>query len=80
MNKQEKEWLVSDEYCKGCKYYGRLSATGTSYHCCDYTYATGLLRHNPPKTCEVKQIGQRPSGKVPILCGNHKRKGAKPNG
>lgn len=59
----EADWLVNDKYCKGCKWYGYLSFSGIhGTRCCDYTYLTGLIRHNPPKKCEVKQIGKRPRG------------------
>ena len=58
----KEEWLVSDKYCKGCKYYGWLSPSGYRTRCCDYTYYTGEIRQNPPKTCEVKAKGRRPRG------------------
>ena len=60
---EEEKWLVSDKYCKGCKYYGRISASSTkSCLCCDYTYITGKIRENPPESCEVKEKGKRPKG------------------
>lgn len=58
---KEEDWLVSDKYCKGCKYYGTLAKSG-GIRCCDYTYYTGSIRQNPPKTCEVKVNGKRPQG------------------
>jgi hypothetical protein len=61
--RDKKEWLVADKYCKGCKYYGKLSSSGIhGYRCCDYTYYTGKIRQNPPKTCEVMVKGPRPRG------------------
>jgi hypothetical protein len=58
---KEEDWLVSDKACKGCKYYGTLSHSG-GIRCCDYTYFTGRIRKNPPKSCEVKKKGPRPRG------------------
>lgn len=71
------EWLVSDKYCKGCKYYGYLSNGGhVGVRCCDYTYYTNKIRHNPPKTCEVKQKGKRPRKYSSTdHCVVHRRKG-----
>lgn len=63
MATKEEDWLVKDQYCKGCKWYGFLSSSNSAgVRCCDYTYLTGRIRHNPPKTCEVKERGKRPRG------------------
>ena len=62
MAKNEGEWLVSDASCRGCKYYGNLSKSGSGTKCCDYTYYTGKVRRNKPKKCEVKVKGARPKG------------------
>ena len=54
----KEDWLVSNKTCKGCMYYGYLATYCD--RCCDYTYLTGKVRHNPPSSCEVKEIGKRP--------------------
>ena len=56
---KEEDWLVSDKYCKGCKFYGYLSHSGST-RCCDYTFLTDKIRKNIPKKCEVKEKGPRP--------------------
>ena len=53
----EKDWLVSDKTCKGCKYYRWLSSHSGS-KCCDYTYITGQIRTEKPKDCTVKKKGR----------------------
>lgn len=58
MKDAESEYLARDETCKGCRYYGRLES-GNGVRCCDYTFITGLIKHNPPASCEVKEIGPR---------------------
>ncbi len=56
------EWLVSDQTCKGCKYYGYISpGHKAAGRCCDYNYITGRFRENKPSECEVKVLGRRPS-------------------
>lgn len=79
---EEEKWLVNDKYCKGCKYYGRISASHTkACPCCDYTYITGRIRQNPPESCEVKQKGKRPMGDRSTNWLNQKgRKGGKKRG
>lgn len=59
---KEEDWLVSDKYCAGCMWYGRLSSGTTAARCCDYTFYTGRIRENPPKTCEVKETGEIQKG------------------
>ena len=54
---EEKDWLVSDKTCKGCKYYRYLSSS-YSLKCCDYTYVTGQIRTEKPKDCTVKKKGR----------------------
>lgn len=55
----EKDWLVSDKTCKGCKYYGYLSPHQHSgMRCCNYTYYTGKVRTDMPKACTVKTKGR----------------------
>ena len=78
--KNEKEWLVSDKTCKGCMYYSRLAAAGKdSPRCCDYTYLTGKVRQNPPRTCEVKQKGKRPQNRLSTTgCVVHRSRYTKP--
>lgn len=53
----EEEWLVSDKTCKGCMYYAFFSHSGR-IRCCDYTFQTGRIRHEKPKDCTVKKIGE----------------------
>lgn len=75
MNNQEEDWLVSPAYCSGCKYYATLSRSNKDgIKCCDYTCETGRLRHNPPKTCDVKEIGKRKRRKVGITISKRERK------
>ena len=57
MNNEE-DWLVSDETCKGCIYYGYLSRSGRGNRCCDYTYITERIRPGIPKDCTVKMKGR----------------------
>lgn len=53
-------WIVSDEHCKGCQYYGYLSNSGHGgVRCCDYTFLTDKVRKQPPYRCEVKVIGRK---------------------
>lgn len=55
----DKEWLVSDAACKGCRYYGYIGIDGgTGGRCCDYTLYIGKLRDNPPSACKVKVEGR----------------------
>ena len=56
--KDEKEWLVSNATCRGCKYYGMLSWSSHEKWCM-YTYHTGKIRTDKPKDCTVKEIGKR---------------------
>ena len=62
MKQDDNEWIVSDKYCKGCKWYGSLCSGSSGIPCCDYTFYTGRIRENPPKTCEVKEAGKLPKG------------------
>lgn len=55
--KDEKEWLVSDATCKGCQYYGWLSASA-QIRACMYTCYTGKIRTDKPKDCTVKRRGK----------------------
>lgn len=58
---EDDEWLVKDQYCKGCKYYKHLARSGApGMRCCDYTYATGRIRRTPPRECNVKEAGRTP--------------------
>lgn len=53
----EKEWLVSNKTCKGCKYYGTLSWSDHTKWCM-YTCHTGKVRTDKPKDCTVKEKGK----------------------
>lgn len=70
----DKEWLVSDKACKGCKYYGFLGAA----RWCMYTYDTGRIRQNPPGKCEVKSCGRRLAERrdISIISGKSKKRKA----
>lgn len=55
--KDEKEWLVSDKTCKGCKYYGYLSVSGRVKACLYSVYEKGV-RTEKPKDCKHKKMGR----------------------
>lgn len=74
---KEEDWLVSDKYCKGCKYYGTLSHS-SHIRCCDYTAIKRRIRQNPPQYCEVKEKGKRERGlQSTDGCVVHRRKGVR---
>lgn len=55
--KDDKEWLVSDKTCKGCRYYGYLSASGRVRACLYSVYEKGV-RTEKPKDCTRKKTGR----------------------
>lgn len=55
--KDEKEWLVSDKTCKGCRYYGWLSESSKT-RACLLTCYTGEIRKEKPKDCKHKKLGR----------------------
>lgn len=60
LTEAEREWLVQDRFCRGCKYYGHLTRSDApGMRCCDYTYATGHIRQTPPRECDKKEAGRR---------------------
>lgn len=57
--KDEKEWLVSDETCKGCMYYGMFYASSKVKACLYSVYEKGV-RTEKPKDCTHKKLGKLP--------------------
>lgn len=53
-----KEMLVSDEACKGCRHYGYFAP---GVRCCNYCYDTGKMRPRGelPAQCSVRVCGDR---------------------
>lgn len=58
LREAEESNLVRAETCRGCRYYGYLDGWAGA-RCCDYTVITGKIKHNPPGTCEVRQLKPR---------------------
>lgn len=54
----EKDWLVSDDTCLGCVYYGWIY-TGSVIRCCDYTYYTGVVKQCKPFSCDKYREGNK---------------------
>lgn len=56
-NKKDR-WIVCDDTCLGCVYYGWIYI-GTVTRCCDYTYYTGNIRECEPYMCDKYLEGRR---------------------
>lgn len=58
-NSKKDPFIVSDQTCKGCYYYGYLS--GVACKDCEYTCITGKLRPagETPANCSVKLVRRR---------------------
>lgn len=55
--KDEKEWLVSDKTCKGCRYYKYFDPSSKTKACMITCY-TGIIRTEKPKDCTHKKPGR----------------------
>lgn len=62
MSKQQTDpFIVSDETCKGCLFYGQMTGLGSRTMCCDYTYLTGKFKPEGETCaeCSVKNVRKR---------------------